>query len=260
MKIFASLLFGIMLFATIPSHSQLTQEKEISPEKANEFVRSISRADLKIYFDEHSADFKRSDGSYDMQSFDFFVPGESYAWNFRGKTYYSNFQKFRSNLDPSPSCDVSSHQNDCMEAIRGFNQCHLLIFNSERKLVTAHPLSIAHPKYMIGKPNCNGVLAVAPARQVKDALIVIVGYHDSRGSCKTFGDPDILNQLELLCKESSATDAPIDILLKTAILIRFSKDSKGTILLTQDDRCMPRLNKYVTISSARQALVEKGCR
>lgn len=253
------ILSAIMLSAAIPSHSQLLQAKDISQKKADEFIRSMPKTELEKYFTEHSVDFKRPDGSYDVQSFDFFVPGESYAWNFRGEIYYSHFQKFRSNVDPSPSCDISNPQNDCMEAIRGFNQCHLLIFDSERKLAAAKPLSIAHPKYMIGKPNCDGPVAIAPAIQVKEAFIVILGYHDSRGFCRSLVDPEIVIQPQLMCRESSAPDAPIDVLFETALLIRIGKDVEGKISLTQDDRCLSRLNRYATVASARKALRERGC-
>lgn len=250
---------AVISLTSFASQSEFLPHRTISSDEADVLVNSIPKIELFNYADEHVVN-TLPNGTTDTTQLYQFDTVQSHAWTYqKNKTYYTIVQKFRSNTTPSPSCVISQKNNDCMRAIIEFEQCHLVVFNSEKRFVAAQPIFIQQPRYMIGKPKCYGVIAIASAKPVNDAIILILGYYDSRGFCSSAPNLTDGHRQFLYCQESYAQDAPIDVLAKSAFLIRISKDDAGNLLLSQDDTCMPPLNPYDTIAKARRALRENGC-
>lgn len=244
----------------IAAQSEFLPHRKISSDEADIFINSIPKMELFKYADEHVGN-NLPNGTTDTLQLYRFATAQSHAWTYQSNnTYYTIVQKFRSDTTPSPSCDISQKDKECVRAIIEFEQCHLVVFNSEKRFAAAQPISIQQPKHMIGKPKCYGVIAIASAKPINDALIFILGYHDSRGFCSSAPNLADGHRQFSYCQESYAQDAPIDVLAKSAFLIRISKDEAGNLHLAQDDKCMPPLNPYDTVAKARRALKENGCR
>ena len=114
--------------------------------------------------------------------------------------------------------------------------------------MAVQPLYIPQPDFIKAKPGCFDVYAMAPAKVVKDGMLIVAGYYDSRWTCDS----------GWYCASNSPAASP-DPLYKTNFLVRFSEDDQGQLTLTQDDKCMPLLNNYDTIAKARRALEKNGC-
>lgn len=89
------------------------------------------------------------------------------------------------------------------------------------------------PRQVEGWPTCSKLLAVAPAKEVPDALLFTLGYYDSAEATHKFDEPP---------------------LFKTTILASFQTDAAGKLQVKQDDSCLGNPNMYVSIGAARKAL------
>jgi hypothetical protein len=245
-----------ILFSSINQvHAQLILEKSISANQAERYIRTVPQSELDLYVTQHGAihiSEDKSEKAYLAKGFGF---GQTkFAWRFHDNVFYTSISNYRSNLEPPVSCTGTSEQKtldstQCDRAIQNFLQCHLFVIDTNRKLQTVLPLQIPQPKFIEGKPSCFDVHSMAPAQVVKDGMLIIMGYYDSRWTCWA----------GQACASGKKESYP-DPYYKTALLIRFDKTAKGKLLLSQDNKCLPPLNKYETITSARTALKVANCK
>lgn len=257
-------LLGVLLMLQ-PSaaQAQLVLHKETSPKQAEQYIRSILSREahyfkqLDSYVETYGAVYESRHGSKSLPGLTAVADGHTeYAWEFRGNDiFYSYIKAFRSDITPPPLCspdapaDKRLYASDCAQAVVNFVQCHLFIFDVDRKLVAVQPLVIPQPDYIEAKPSCFDVHAMAPAKVVKDGMLIVASYFDSRWTCD-FGQ---------FCASGDPLSFP-DPLYKTTFLVRFDKDAEGKLILKQDDSCLGSLNNFSTIASARRALQKSGCK
>lgn len=262
MKSFFLLGMLLMLQAST-AQAQLVLHKETSPKQAKQYIRSILSRDahyfkqLDSYVETHGAVYESDHGSKSLPGLTAVADGHTeYAWEFRGgDIFYSYIKAFRTDTKPPPLCspDAPAERRldiyECDSAIDKFVQCHLFIFDVDRKLVEVQPLAIPQPDYIEAKPSCYDVHAMAPAKVVKDGMLIVASYYDSRWTCQ-FGQ---------FCASGDPLSFP-EPLYKTTFLVRFDKDAEGKLILKQDDSCLGSLNNFSTIASARRALQKSGCK
>ncbi len=237
-----------------PTHAQLMLEQAISPKKAEQYVRSVPSSELDAYLLKNGAPYSYEDGRTSSVGLTAATSHTEYAWRLDGQIFYSYVKAFRSDTTPPPACSVDApsdkalRDSECVKSIVNFAECHLFVFDENRKLVAVQPLKIPQPDYIVAKPSCFDVHAMAPAKVVKNGMLIVASYYDSRWTCMAGQD----------CASDSPAAFP-DPMYKTTFLVRFSKDENGKLFLTQDDGCLEPLNDYSTISGARRALEKKGC-
>ncbi len=246
------------------ANSQLISHQNITRKQAEQYVDSIlSRGTTYVnqiddYVQKHGVTQMRQSGNVDKTGLTGVADGHTkYGWLFQGKdVFYSYIGAFPTDLEPPPLCKKNAPQDkamdsfECTSAISLFKQCHLFIFNHSRDLLVVQPLHIPQPDFIDGKPACFDVYGMAPAKVVSDAMLIVIGYNDSRWVC----------QNGPLCAGNIPKAREPEQLYKTTFLVRFNKDMNGQLVLQQDDVCMPPLNKYNTIASARKALKLAGCK
>lgn len=247
-------IFIFFLFITSNVRAQLLLKHDTSPRQSEAFVKSIPESEFKTYVEEHSATYIDETGGLYKTGLTAVTSQTEYKWALKNTEFYSYIKAFRTNLTPPPLCDKGLPFNEylggaeCSVAISSFLQCHLFILGSSRKLIAVQPLYIPQPDFIEAKPACFDVYAMAPAKVVKDGMLIIAGYYDSRWTCNS----------GWYCASNSPAASP-DPLYKTTFLIRFNENEQGQLNLSQDDKCMPPLNPYDTIAKARSALKKNGC-
>jgi hypothetical protein len=252
--IFANLIFLFISFT--PAHAQLLIENSISSKQAEQYIKTVPQSELDFYESSRGSIHISEDNSekaYLSKGFGF---GQTkFAWRFNGKVFYTSISNYRSNLEPPKSCSNNNAKEmrltptECDHAIQNFLQCHLFIIDTNRKLQAVLPLQIPQPDFIEAKPSCFDVHSMAPAQVVKDGMLIVMGYYDSRWTCWN----------GQACASGRKESYP-DPYYKTTLLVRFEQDADGKLNLSQDDVCMPPLNKYDTIASARKALKLAGCK
>lgn len=246
---------SLLLFLITPNvKAQLLSVNAISQEHAEAFIKSVPTSEFDKYVQEFGANEINENGSIDKAGLTAVSSTTEYKWTLENKTFYSYVKAFRTDLSLPPVClsssgEVASWRTGCSRAVSQFVQCHLFIISSSKKLLVVQPLYIPQPDFIEAKPACFDVYAMAPAKVVKDGMLIVAGYYDSRWTCNS----------GWYCASNSPVASP-DPLYKTTFLIRFSEDEKGQLILSQDDKCMPLLNPYDTIDKARAVLKKNGCR
>ena len=249
-----NILFLILCANILNAQAQLKLQLDVSPRQADLIMRSIPSSEFEKYIQTYGVNRTREDGSISKTGLTAVTSQTEYKWKFKNTEFYSYVKAFRTNLTPPPSCDRSLPFKDylggadCSVAISSFRQCHLFLISTLRKLIAVQPLYIPQPDFIKAKPSCFDVYAMAPAKVVKDSMLIVAGYYDSRWTCDS----------GWYCASNSPAASP-DPLYKTTFLIRFSQDDRGQLTLSQDEKCMPLLNKFDTIAKARRALKDNGC-
>ena len=248
------LLFVLYSLMTQNVPAQLSLKQDPSPRQAEKFIKSVPTNEFDIYVQKFGVTETNENGVTNTTGLTAVVSQTEYKWKFKNTDFYSYVKAFRTNLTPPPLCDRSLPFEiylggmHCSRAISNFVQCHLFLLSPSQKLIAVQPLYIPQPDFIEAKPSCFDVYAIAPAKVVKDGMLIVAGYYDSRWTCNS----------GWYCASNSPAASP-DPLYKTTFLVRFSEDDQGQLTLSQDDKCMPPLNKYDTIAKARNALREKGC-
>ena len=232
---------------------QLLLDKATSQGHAEAFIKSVPTSEFDNYVQEFGANETNENGSIDKAGLTAVSSTTEYKWTLENKTFYSYIKAFRTDLSLPPVClsssgEVALWRTGCSRAVSHFVQCHLFIISPSKKLIAVQPLYIPQPNFIEAKPACFDVYAMAPAKFVKDGMLIVAGYYDSRWTCNS----------GWYCASNSPAASP-DPLYKTTFLVRFSADEKGQLTLSQDDKCMPPLNPYDTIAKARGALKKNGC-
>lgn len=247
-------IFLLCLLVIENAHSQLILKQEISSRQAEAFVKSVPATEFEKYVDKYGATEVDENGRIDKTGLTAVTSQTEYKWEFKSMEFYSYARAFRTNLTPPPLCDkdlpfeIYLGGMQCEKSIRSFVQCHLFLVSPLKKLIAVQPLYTPQPDFIEAKPSCFDVYAMAPAKIVKDGMLIVVGYYDSRWICNS----------GWYCASNSPAASP-DPLYKTTFLVRFVEDEHGKLVLSQDDRCLPPLNPYDTIAKARRALKENGC-
>lgn len=256
MKLYSRFLFCLFFLNWTSAQAQITPENSVTPGQAELYVRSIPLGEINAYVQQHGAPYVYDDGRVSQTGLTAATSQTEYAWRFRGQdVFYSYIEAFRPDVDPPPLCradapsDKALTESDCVVSTRAFVQCHLFIFDVNRNLVAVQPLTIPQPDYIEAKPSCFDVHAIAPAQVVKDGMLIVASYYDSRWTCNA----------GQYCASNSPAAFP-DPLYKTTFLVRFDKDAEGKMVLSQDDSCLGSLNNYSTIAGARKALKKAGCK
>lgn len=256
MKFVAHFFCCFLLLNGSSVQAQLILEKSVSPRQAEQYVRSIPLDERNAYVQNHGAPYVYEEGDVSQTGLTAVTSQTEYAWRFKEHDiFYSYVKAFRTDLIPPPRCspdvlpDQALDYYECRSAIRAFVQCHLFVFDVNRKLIAVQPLKIPQPDYIEAKPSCFDVHAMAPAQVVKDGMLIVASYYDSRWTCNA----------GQYCASNNPAAFP-DSLYKTTFLVRFDKDAEGKLVLSQDDSCLGRLNSYSTIGSARKALKKAGCK
>ena len=246
----------IFIFLNQAAQAQLILEKSVTPIMADKYVSSIPHAEWNAYIKKYGAIIK-DEITKKIDTTESYYPFDRslFAWNFRGnETFYTAIHPLRTDLTPPKGCTINpSDENyldsyDCGKAIRLFNQCQLLTYGVERQLLGVLPLNIPQADFIPGKTGCFEVHAMAPAQTVKDGMLIVLGYYDSRWIC----------QSGPICGSDSRAAYP-EPYYKTTLLVRFNKDAQGKLVMQQDDSCLGSLNKYTSIGAARAALKKSGC-
>ena len=247
-------IFIFFLFITSNVHAQLLLKNDTSPQQSEAFIKSIPESELNTYVKEHSATYIDETGWLHKTGLTAVTSQTEYKWALKNTEFYSYIKAFRTDLTPPPLCDKDLPFKEylggaeCSVAISSFLQCHLFILSPSRKLIAVQPLYIPQPDFIKAKPACFDVYAMAPAQVVKDGMLIVAGYYDSRWTCNS----------GWYCASNSPAASP-DPLYKTTFLVRFAEDKNGKLVLSQDDKCLPPLNPYDTIAKARRALKENRC-
>lgn len=249
--------FLLGLCAASGLHAQLTLERSVSAKLADHYIADMPRDEVDAYVAGHGVSYAYGDHFVDKpEAGDPTFGQTSFAWRFRNDdVYYTHVFLFRSNAEASPLCkenvpvDQKLDSSSCEGAILNFRQCHLFVMDVNRKVQAVLPIDIPQPDFIEAKPGCFDVHAMAPAQVVKDGLLMVVGYYDSRWICQQPGPQ---------CASGRKESYP-DPYYKTTVLVRFDKDANGKLLLSQDKKCLLPLNKYDTIAGARNALKKGGC-
>lgn len=256
MRFFSHLLFYFFFLYGTSVQAQVILEKSVSPRQAELYVRSIPLGEINAYVQQHGAPYIYEEGDVSQTGLTAVTSQTEYAWRFKEHDiFYSYVKAFRTDLIPPPRCspDVLPAQAldyyECRSAVRAFVQCHLFVFDVNRKLIAVQPLKIPQPDYIEAKSSCFDVHAMAPAQVVKDGMLIVASYYDSRWICNA----------GQYCASNNPAAFP-DPLYKTTFLVRFDKDAQGKLVLSQDESCLGRLNSYSTIGSARKALKKAGCK
>ena len=243
-----------LLYLAVPSHARLILQSTVSTRNSVDFVRSVNPSEFQKYIDSYGSTEVRKNGRVDKPGLTAVASRTEYRWSFESTVFYSYIKAFRTDLAPPSRCQETNqdsgtmNDDECEAAVSMFRQCHLFLLSTSRKLIAVQPMHIPQPVFIEGKPGCFDVYAMAPAKVVKNGMLIVAGYHDSRWICNS----------GWYCASDSPVASP-DPLYKTTFLVRFSKDAGGNLILRQDDECLPPLNNYDTIASARRALIEKKC-
>ena len=248
-------LFYVFFFlVTFSANSQVKIQTETTPKQAEEFIKSVPAKEFENYVKINGVSYMGASNTLNDPGLTAVTSQTEYKWSFKKNNFFSYVKAFRTDLNPPPLCinsasgEIELWKIGCDRAIYQFVQCHLFMINPSRKLVAAQPLYIPQPEFIKAKPGCFDVYAMAPAQVVKDGMLIVVGYYDSRWTCNS----------GWYCASDSPTASP-DPLYKTTFLVRFAEDENGKLVLSQDDKCMPSLNHYDTIAKARHALKENRC-
>lgn len=185
-----------------------------------------------------------------------------YTLKNNGREYLAAIIAYNPLLKPEPHCELDDSANPtghCDWVAQRALTCHLFLFDSQsRKLESVTPLNITRdprplsgekmrsfwyydekhagdPRQIEGWPRCNNVLAVAPAKDVSDALLFTLGYSDSAAPADPRNDPPEF---------------------RTTILVLL-RQNHGKLQLIQEDSCLGNPNMVSTIGAARKAL--KAC-
>lgn len=236
--------------------ADLSIVKRVTPRMAEDYIQSIPEAEWTDYVKQHGVSYTYDGGYVSSPSLTGAASTDRsrFAWSYHDQIFYTDISAFRSDNTPSPLCQPNAPQDkaldsmECETVLHQFKECHLFLFNVDRKLIGVQPLHIPQPDYIDAKPSCYEVHAVAPAQVVPDAMLIVISYNDSRWTCNASGPS---------CYTGNPLYDP-DPLYKTTFLIRFSTDESGKIVTRHDDTCLPPLNKYATIASARKALKQAG--
>jgi hypothetical protein len=245
---------ALCFFVVLSANAQIKLQVETTPKQAEIFIKSVPAEELKNYVELKGAPYGEAGNALREPGLTAVTSQTEYKWSFKKMSFFSYVKAFRTDLSPPPLCinsvsgELELWQIGCDRSIYQFVQCHLFIINPSRKLIAVQPLHIPQPEFIKAKPSCFDVDAMAPAQVVKDGMLIVVGYYDSRWTCNSGS----------YCASNSLAASP-DPLYKTAFLVRFSEDQDGKLVLAQDDTCLPPLNPYNTIAKARRALKEKGC-
>ncbi len=249
-----NLFFFSLLFIFSNVQAELSLEHEKLHRESELFIRSTAKSEFDFYVQTHGTTYFDDTGQPYNTGLTGVNSQTEYKWRYKNTVLYSYVSSFRTNLTPPPLCDRNlPFKNylggaDCSVAISSFLQCHLFLISTSKKLISVQPLYIPQPDFIEAKPSCFDVYAMAPAKVVKDGMLIVAGYYDSRWTCNS----------GWYCASNSPAASP-DPLYKTTFLIRFSQDDQGQLTLSQDEKCMPLLNQFDTIAKARRALKDNGC-
>lgn len=176
-----------------------------------------------------------------------------------GREYLAAIIAYNPLLKAEPHCELDDSANPtghCDWIAQGALTCHLFLFDPQsRKLESVTPLSITRdprplpgqkkrsfwhydekhagdPRQIEGWQRCNKVLAVAPAKEVSDALLFTLGYSDSAAPADPRNEPPEF---------------------RTTILVLL-RQSQGKLEIIQEDSCLGNPNMVSSIAAARKAL------
>lgn len=218
------------------SHAELQLDSNKKPEQVQKILEPVFESVVDRYNEQHAVlfggAFQRKITSYTN------YPYSNFAWIFNGTTLYSNVSGFVPEIakleDCKPSPDELNPGHRCEWRRKGFNVCHLYMFNGKSlKLENVTRLNIARDKkQMVGLPRCNGIEAMAVAKAIPDAMLITIRYSDSAEPADPRNEPPRFY---------------------STVLLRFS-DDHGKLKIVQDDSCLGNPNKYKTVATARKAL------
>ena len=182
-----------------------------------------------------------------------------YTLKTSGRDYLAAVIAYNPLLKAEPHCepdDSAIPTGHCRRIAQWALTCHLFLFDPQsRKLESVTPLNITRdprplpgqktrsfwdydakhagdPRQIEGWPRCDNLLAVAPAKNVSDALLFTLGYSDSAAPREARSDPPEF---------------------RTTILVLL-RQNQGKLEVIQEDSCLGNPNRYSTISAARKAL------
>lgn len=185
-----------------------------------------------------------------------------YTLKNNGREYLAAIIAYNPLLKAEPHCEPDDSANPtghCDWIAQWALTCHLFLFDSQsRKLESVTPLNITRdprplpgqkmrsfwhydekhagdPRQIEGWPRCDNVLAVAPAKEVSDALLFTLGYSDSAAPREGKYDPPEF---------------------RTTILVLL-REIEGRLQVIQEDSCLGNPNMVRSIAAARKAL--KAC-
>lgn len=185
-----------------------------------------------------------------------------YTLKSNGREYLAAIIAYNPLLKAEPHCELDDSANPtghCDWVAQRALTCHLFLFDSQsRKLESVTPLNITRdprflpgqkmrsfwnydekhagdPRQIEGWPRCDNVLAVAPAREVSDALLFTLSYSDSAAPADPRNEPPEF---------------------KTTILVLL-RQIQGKLQIIQEDSCLGNPNMVSSIAAARKAL--KAC-
>lgn len=209
----------------------------------------------RVGFDAHFEDF-------DLTNTKFQNAETLYDLIFDGRPYVAGVGSFVPMLKAVPSCvpsETGTTASRCVRMAENNQVCHLFLFEFQTHAITAagampidrdnwsmpsgkergwwnyNPRYANDPRQIEGWPRCDGVLAVAPAQVVPNALLITLTYIDS-------GAPITKHENEYPPK------------FTTTSLLRFRKDTQGRVQITQDQSCLGNPNQITSIAAARKAL------
>lgn len=183
-----------------------------------------------------------------------------YALTLNSRDYLAAVISYNPMLTSEPHCqpnDSALPTGHCERIATRQKTCHLFLFEPQTlALESVTPLNILRdprtmpgqkkrsfwnyderypndPRQLEGWPVCSELLAMAPARDVSDALLFTLGYYDSAEATHKFDEPPIF---------------------KTSVLVSLSADANGKVKARQDDGCLGNPNTYTSIGEARKAL------
>jgi hypothetical protein len=181
---------------------------------------------------------------------------------FDGRPYIAGVGSYVPVLKAVPSCvpsEAGSTVGHCEGLAENNQVCHLFLFDVQTHVITAvgampierdnrpmpggkergwwnyNPRYPNDPRQIEGWPRCDGVLAVAPAKVIPNALLITLTYIDS-------GAPITKHEDEYPPK------------FTTTALLRFSSDAQGVVQMKQDQSCLGNPNAITSITAARKAL------
>ncbi|MFA5172085.1 MAG: hypothetical protein WC426_11010 [Sulfuriferula sp.] len=230
----------LLLLSGLPAHAELridnTQKSASVYSKLNSVTASRQRfdSDKFIYSTSEGAylrDPSNAKRKYTWFGIDTPVEGSNFSWVFDGKSYLSSINSYnleeplpaRCNVNLNPNANCNPHENGVV--------CHLFLYDSETvDTVAIVRLDIKRDSNEIkGMPSCDGVNAMAIAKEVPDSMLISLEYTDSL----------------------SLDSTPLK--HSTTVLLRLTNQN-GKLNIKQDDSCLGNPNKLKTISAARNAL------
>jgi hypothetical protein len=209
----------------------------------------------RVSFDTYFEDF-------DLTNTKFQNAETLYDLIFDGRPYVAGVGSFVPMLTAVPSCipsESGTSASRCGRMAENNQVCHLFLFDFQTHAITAagampierdnrpmpggkergwwnyNPKYPNDPRQIEGWPRCDGVLAVAPAKVVPNALLITLTYIDS-------GAPITKHENEYPPK------------FITTSLLRFSTDAQGRVQMKQDQRCLGNPNTITSIAAARKVL------